>query len=107
MYIEMFAKSADFGSHGKTTWLNTGNRPPSIALSRAKAPHLGNPRWHITLEARDQREKGTGDRGGGPWSTDYKVMVELTPADVATLVGLALEKRLLDVVVRRRARKRN
>jgi hypothetical protein len=50
MYIEMFAKSADFGSHGKTTWLNTGSRPPSIALSRAKAPHL----------AKVQRQKGPG-----------------------------------------------
>jgi hypothetical protein len=99
MYVQIEAK-ADIGSRGKTSWFNTGDlraKDPSqaIALKAGRPAHLGNPESYIEISATCSRFSGTGERGGGINSIDYKLIVQLTPIDVRRIVAFAKESGLL------------
>lgn len=97
MYVQIFAKSENGPSTGKTSWFNTGDKLPPIELVSTNPTHLGSPPWHLRLRASESRELTSGERGGEMRGKNYTLEFELTPADLATLVNFAISRGLIEV----------
>lgn len=102
MYVEIHSKDEyRDSSRGKSTWVNADIEKLRVETTAPK--HLDSPPWHVVIEATMIHETSSGIRsvtGETLRAVARRVEVQLTPADVVTLVNLVLARGLLSVATK-------
>jgi hypothetical protein len=96
MYVEIHSRSeTDEESSGKTMWVNASTQ--KVAIETSAPEHLGAPPWHIEVVGKTYVEYSNGHYGGNYKGVIRRLLLQLTPEDVAELVNVAFANGLLDI----------
>ena len=101
MFLSVNSKSEHAhydGGPGKTMWLNN---QPKVEISRSAPEHIGAPAWHVELSLEQYIEHNNGSRSGGAGRTAVvrTAELQLTPADVNSILDALVRAGLISVTV--------
>jgi hypothetical protein len=101
MYVEIHSRSeVNENSQGKTSSMNVEDL--RIEVSRSRPKYLGQPPWHLEIEAKEYEELSDGSRseGYGYKAVNRTLRLRLTPFDLNQLLEKAIAEGLIQLAHR-------
>ena len=98
MYATIESKNFLNNGRSKSMWVNSSIE--NIELVNKSAPHLYPSPWHINLRGETLDLICSGERGGDPVEIERKLLLQLTPEDLAMILNFAIDHDLISLSVK-------